>query len=59
MYVAPIVIYLALCLLVAYRGRDTRVGAFGCFLLSVFLTPVLVFLGLLLLEAPSNNAASR
>lgn len=54
MYVAPIVIYLALCLLVGYRGRDTRVGSFGCFLLSVFLTPVLVFVGLLLLEAPSN-----
>jgi hypothetical protein len=58
MYVAPIVIYLALCLLVGYRGRDTRVGGFGCFLLSVFLTPVLVFIGLLLLEAPPN-AASR
>ncbi|WJS00918.1 hypothetical protein [Roseibium aggregatum] len=50
MFVAPLVIYLLLCVLVGYRGRDTRLGSFGCFLASVVLTPVLVFVILLLIE---------
>lgn len=50
MFIIPLFIYIALCLLVAYRGRQTKLGLFGCFLLSVILTPVLVFLGLILME---------
>jgi hypothetical protein len=45
----PISIYVVLCLMVAYRGRRTQLGYMGTFLLSVFLTPVAVFIGLLLL----------
>jgi hypothetical protein len=49
MFVIPASIYLLLCLMVAYRGRRTELGYMGTFLLSVFLTPILVFIGLLLL----------
>jgi|EndMetStandDraft_5_1072996.scaffolds.fasta_scaffold1266653_1 hypothetical protein len=49
MFFIPLTIYMLLCLLVAYRGRQTELGYMGAFLLSVFLTPVLVFIGLLLL----------
>ena len=52
MYVAPLIIYLVLCVLVGYRGRETRLGSFGCFLASVVFTPVLVFVILLLTEPP-------
>jgi hypothetical protein len=51
----PVSIYLLLCLLVAYRGRRTQLGYIGTFLLSVFVTPVIVFLGLLLLTPPPDE----
>lgn len=53
----PIAIYMLLCLLVAYRGRGTEVGYLGTFLLSVFLTPIIIYLGLLLLTAPPERKA--
>ena len=35
-------IYVLFCLLLAFVGRKTRVGAFGIFLLSVIFTPLVV-----------------
>jgi hypothetical protein len=32
--------YVGLCLLVAYAGRDTKVGFWGLLLFSVLLTPL-------------------
>jgi len=55
MVVIPATIYALLCLLVAYRGRQSQLGYLGTFLLSVFLTPVIVFIGLLLFT-PSPDA---
>ncbi len=55
MLVVPASIYVLLCLLVAYRGRRTQVGYLGTFLLSVFLTPILVFIALLLLTPPPDE----
>jgi len=49
MLVIPGGIYVLLCLLVAFRGRRTQLGYLGTFLLSLFLTPVVAFIGLLLL----------
>jgi hypothetical protein len=49
MIAIPLIIYALLCLMVAYRGRRTQIGYVGTFLLSVFLTPVITFVGLLLL----------
>jgi hypothetical protein len=45
----PITIYLLLCVAVAVWGRKSRAGFFGVLILSVFLTPFLVFLGILVL----------
>ena len=50
--------YVILCLLVAFRGRHTTLGYLGSFLLSIFLTPVLVFIGLLLLTPPARAVRS-
>jgi hypothetical protein len=55
MVVIPAAIYALLCLLVAYRGRRSQLGYLGTFLLSLFLTPVLVFVGLLLLTPPPDQ----
>ncbi len=55
MIAIPAVIYFVLCLLVAYRGRRTQIGYLGTFLLSVFITPVIVFVGLLLLTPPPEH----
>jgi hypothetical protein len=55
MFTVPIIIYVILCLLVAWRGRRTTVGYLGSFLLSLFLTPVLIFIGLLLLTPPPDR----
>jgi hypothetical protein len=55
MIAIPAFVYIALCLLVAYRGRRTHIGYLGTFLLSLFLTPVIVFVGLLLLTPSPEN----
>lgn len=57
MIAIPITIYVLLCLLVAYRGRQTELGYLGVFLLSLFITPIIVYLGLLLLTAPPRKRA--
>ena len=44
----PVVIYLALCVLVGIKGMDTRVGFWGTTLLSIIVTPLVVFLALVM-----------
>ena len=53
-----IVLYLVFCLLAGLCGSHRRMGFFGTFLLSVFLTPVLVLL-LLILTGPSRTERDR
>ncbi|WP_108661735.1 hypothetical protein [Acuticoccus kandeliae] len=48
----PVLIYFGLCLIVGIRGKDARIGYWGTVLLSVFLTPLLVFFALIMLERP-------
>ncbi|MFC7396825.1 hypothetical protein ACFQU1_06430 [Chelatococcus sp. GCM10030263] len=55
MLVIPAAIYVLLCLLVAHRGRRTPLGYLGAFLLSLFITPVIVFVGLILLTPPPDE----
>lgn len=55
MLIIPVAIYVLLCLLVAYRGRRTPLGYLGAFLLSLFITPVIVFVGLVLLTPPPDE----
>lgn len=47
----PIVVYLALCLLVGWRGKDTQLGFWGTTFMSLLLTPVIMFIGLVLFQA--------
>ena len=42
------VLYVAVCALAAYFGRNTRVGYWGTFILSLIFTPFLVVIVLLL-----------
>ena len=46
----PLLVYIALSALVGLRGMYTRLGFWGSFLLSLLLTPVIMFLGLILFE---------
>lgn len=43
------VLYVALATLVAWVGRDSRLGFLKMFLLSLFITPLLTFLYILLI----------
>jgi hypothetical protein len=45
-----ILVYLGFCILVAYGGRDSRVGFLGVLFLSVFFTPLLTAIMLLLFQ---------
>lgn len=56
MFLVPTVIYLLLCLLVGLRGRHTPLGYLGAVLMSIFFTPVLVFIALVLLTQPGSGA---
>ena len=56
-YLLPF-IYLAVCALCGYFGRDTRMGYWGAFILSIFFTPVLIIL-VLVLFAPASNRNGR
>jgi hypothetical protein len=47
-YLLPF-IYVIVCLLTAYFGRNTRIGYWGTFFLSVIVTPLVVVIGLILL----------
>ena len=53
-----IILYLIFCLLAGLCGSHRRMGFFGTFLLSLFLTPVLVVL-LLILTGPSRTERDR
>ena len=48
-----LVIYITLCLVVGYGGRNWRIGFFGCFILSVILTPLIVGIAVLM-STPRN-----
>jgi hypothetical protein len=49
-----IIIYLVFCLLVGLCGSQRRIGFLGTFIISVFITPV-VMLIVLLLTGPSRG----
>lgn len=49
----PILIYLILCLIVGFMGRDRRSGYLGTVALAILITPFLAFIGLTLLEQRS------
>lgn len=51
----PMMIYLGLCLLVAVRGTRTRIGFWGTLFLSMLITPVLMYLALILLNPPETT----
>ena len=56
-----VIIYLAHCAAVGMVGKDTRVGFWGIGLLSVFFTPLLVLLVLVIvmaLKRPEEQAQS-
>ena len=55
-YLVPF-IYLALCVLTGFFGRDTRIGYWGTVLLSVFVTPLVVLIGIILLGGSRRNQA--
>jgi hypothetical protein len=44
-------VYILLCILAGYLGRSTRIGFWGCALISVFVTPVIAIPVLFLLGA--------
>ena len=50
------VVYLACCLLVGYLARNRVVGFVGFFLLSLILTPLVMFI-VFLLGMPRNAAS--
>ena len=54
----PIVIYVLLCFVVALRARHRSIGFVGAFILSFFVTPVVVFIALILL-APREQPQRR
>jgi hypothetical protein len=53
-----IILYVVFCVLAGFCGSHRRMGFFGTFLLSLFLTPVLVLL-LLILTGPSRSERDR
>ena len=53
----PIFIYLSLCVLVGMRGLHTRIGFWGTLLASVVLTPLVVFIALVVFEGPPRRNA--
>jgi hypothetical protein len=52
----PLVVYLALCLLVGWRGIYTRLGFWGTTFMSLLLTPVVMFIALILFQSRNENA---
>jgi len=59
MALIPILIYVGLSALVALRGTQTRIGYWGTFFLSLLITPVLMFVALLLLNPPVASDGAR
>lgn len=61
MVIIPILFYVGLSALVGLRGTQTRIGYWGTFFLSLLITPVLMYVALLLLNppvSPSDSARS-
>jgi hypothetical protein len=55
-YLLPF-IYLFVCALTGYFGRNTRIGFWGTTFLSIVVTPLPVLIGLLLLGSISRKQA--
>lgn len=55
-YLLPFV-YLFVCALTGYFGRNTRIGFWGTTLLAVFVTPFVVLIALLLLGSVNRKQA--
>jgi uncharacterized membrane protein len=53
----PIAIYLGLCVLVGVRGMQTQIGFWGTMLLSVVITPLVVFIALVVFEGQPRRSA--
>jgi hypothetical protein len=51
-------VYIFLCLFVSYYGKQTRLGFWGLLLVSVFFTPWLVGVGLVLFAPVSSSLIS-
>ena len=47
MQILGIIVYLLLCIVVSWFGRDKAIGSVGFFVMSLFLTPMVVALILL------------
>jgi len=52
----PIFVYLALCLLVGWRGMYTQLGFWGTTLMSLLLTPFVMFIALILFRSRNGNS---
>jgi len=50
-----LVIYLLSCLLMAFAGRNRRIGSIGYFLVAFFVTPIITAI-VLLISAPRRRA---
>jgi hypothetical protein len=58
----PLVVFLLLCIGVAWLGRRQRLGFLGTFLVSVIVSPMVAILSLLLGDAvrtPANDQTKR
>jgi len=53
-----LILYIAFCVLVGLCGTHRRMGFIGTFIISLFLTPVVVLI-ILLLTGPSRRVAGR
>jgi hypothetical protein len=53
-----IIIYVIFCILVGFCGINRRLGFFGTFLVSLFVTPFVMVI-ILLLTAPSRDLPSN
>ncbi len=52
----PILVYLALCVFVGFRGMDTKLGFWGTAFLSLIATPLIVFIALVLFDKPARTS---
>lgn len=55
----PFLLYLALCAMVAYLGRQSQLGFFRCFLFSVIVTPVIMVLYLLMFASMETEVRRK
>jgi hypothetical protein len=54
----PVIVYAALCVLVGWRGANTQLGFWGTTVLSLLLTPVIMFIGLIIFQSRSGPGNS-